>query len=282
MWVIFHKSCLDGTGSASAVVKKFLDVKLLPLGHSYTKEELIDVLNTKNDTIFVLDFSLRLEDFETLLKNNNHVIHIDHHITIEKDIHFLKRYQNYTSIFDIHHSGAYLTWEYLFQDVPKLIRYIEDRDIWKKEYPESDIICYYLFNKVLDDPHELLTYLEKDMNEMYKYGSEIYSYLQSNIHLTLEKVEPIWLKFGTFFKKYKVPALNSFFYQSELGHELARKYDGIGCIFYITGNTVKLSFRSIEGTKLYAKDASLFFGGGGHLHAAGARINLKKFIKLIK
>lgn len=282
MWAIFHKSCLDGTGSAAAIAKKFQDVKLLPLSHSYTREELIEVINTKNDTIFIVDFTLRLEDFETILNNNNQVIHIDHHITIEKDIKYLKRYQNYKAVFDIKHSGAYLTWEYLLQDVPKLILYIEDRDIWKKEYPESDIICYYLFNKVLDDPHKLLSYIEKDINEIYKYGSEIYAYLQSNIQLTLEKLDPIWIKFGSFFKKYKVPALNSFFYQSELGHELAQKYEGIGCIFYITGDTVKLSFRSIEGTKLYAKDASLFFGGGGHLHAAGARIHINQFIKLIK
>lgn len=282
MWVIFHKNCLDGTGSAAAIVKKFLDVKLLPLSHSYTRDEIKDVLNTKNDTIFVVDFTLRVEDFETILKNTNQVIHIDHHITVEKDINLLKRYENYFCIFDIHHSGAYLTWDYLFKEVPKLILYIEDRDTWKKQYPESDIICYYLFNKVLDEPHKLLTYLEKDINEIYRYGSEIYSYLQSNIKLTLEKVDPIWLKFGTWFKKYKVPALNSFFYQSELGHELAQRYDGISCIFYITGDIVKLSFRSIEGAKLYAKDASLFFGGGGHLHAAGARIHLKQFVKLIQ
>ncbi|GIX42919.1 MAG: hypothetical protein KatS3mg129_2652 [Leptospiraceae bacterium] len=282
MWVLFHKNCLDGTGSAAGVLKKFPDVQLMPISHSYSEMDLEPLWNTKNETIYVVDFSLRRNDFERLLKNQNKIIHIDHHITAKEDIEYLKKYENYISIFDINHSGAYLTWHYLFEEVPKLIYYIEDRDIWKKEFPETDVICYYLFGKVLDRPQELLQYLEKDIKEIYEKGLEIQSYMESNIQQTLEKIEPIWISVGKWFKKYKIPALNSTFYLSELGNELAKKYDGISCIFYISNYDVKMSFRSVEGTKLYAKDAAQYFGGGGHLHAAGAKISLKKFYKLIK
>lgn len=281
MWVLYHKNCLDGTGSAAAILKKYPDVCLMPISHSYPKEDIYPILQTKNDTIYVVDFSLRREDFEELLKNHNQIIHIDHHITALDDIEYLRKYENYKSVFDLNHSGAFLTWEYIFKEVPKLIYYIEDRDIWKKEFPETDTICYYLFSKVLDKPEELLRFLEFDVQEIYKRGLEIQSYMETNIKQTLEKVEPIWIRFGSFFKKYKVPALNSTFYLSELGNEVAKKFDGIACIFYISKYEVKMSFRSVEGTKLYAKDAAQYFGGGGHLHAAGAKIPLNKFFKLI-
>jgi uncharacterized protein len=281
MWVLYHKNCLDGTGSAAAVLKKFPDVNLMPIHHSYTQKDISPVLETKNDIIYVVDFSLKRDDFEKLLFNQNQIIHIDHHITIKEDVEYLKKYKNYLSIFDLQHSGAYLTWEYLFKEVPKLIYYIEDRDLWKKEFPKTDEICYFLFARVLDKPQELLNYLDYDEEEIYQRGLELKTYMQTNIQQTLEKVDPIWIKFGSLLKKYKVPALNSTFYLSELGNELAKKYGGISCIFYITNHDVKLSFRSVEGTKLYAKDAAKFFGGGGHLHAAGAKIPLKKFYKLL-
>jgi oligoribonuclease NrnB/cAMP/cGMP phosphodiesterase (DHH superfamily) len=41
--------------------------------------------------------------------------------------------------FDMNKSGARLAWEFFHPDkpVPGLIRYVEDRDIWKWEFPES-------------------------------------------------------------------------------------------------------------------------------------------------
>ncbi len=284
MWVIFHKNCLDGTGSAAAVLKKFNKVNLFPINHSYTEENIKELLEIKGDIFYVVDFSLKKGDFIKILNNNNTVIHIDHHITAIEDVEFLKKYKNYISVFDIHHSGAFLTWHYLFNEVPELIYFIEDRDIWKKEYKETDVICYYLFGKVLDKPEELLKYLEMDIQDIYSRGLELQKYLESNIQQTLEKVEPLWLtiKTGKFFKKIRIPALNSTYYSSELGNIVAKNYDGISCIFYISGKDVKLSFRSIEGAKITAKDVAILFKGGGHIHAAGARISLKKFVKLIK
>ncbi|MCS7205655.1 MAG: DHHA1 domain-containing protein [Leptospiraceae bacterium] len=284
MWVLFHKHCLDGTASASAVVKKFENVRVFPISHGYSQDEIEEILSTKNDTIYVVDFSLKRSDFEKLLLNGNRVIHIDHHITAKDEIEALeKAYSNFESIFNLQHSAAYLSWDYLFGDVPKLIKIIEDRDLWKKEYPETDIVCYYLFSKVLDKPQELLNLIEEPISSLYEKGLGIKEYIDSSIDQTLKKIEPIWLEFGGFLRKrFRIPAVNSNTYLSELGNELAKKYDGLGCVYYITGEEVKLSFRSVEGSKVNAQEVATFLGGGGHPHAAGARISLKKFIKMLK
>ncbi|MFN3604815.1 MAG: DHHA1 domain-containing protein [Leptonema sp. (in: bacteria)] len=280
MWVIFHKQCLDGTASASAVLKKYPEVRLFPISHSYT--EIQEILKLKEETIFILDFMLSKKDIEILLKNKNQVIHIDHHTSCSKEVEHLKKYENFTSIFDLNHSASYLAWNYLHNFIPKLIFYIEDRDLWKKQFKETDVLCYYLFSKVLDKPEQLLNYLETPIEEIYQKGIIVQEYIESNIQQILEKNEPIWLHVGGMFRKHKIPAINSNIYISEIGNELAKRYSGIACIFSISDGTVHLSFRSIEGTILNAKDMAEHFGGGGHKHASGARISIKKFFKLIK
>lgn len=282
MFVLYHKQCLDGTASAAAIFKKYPQVKGIPLSHSYTQEDIKELLNQREQTIYILDFMLKKEDLQSLLENKNQIIHIDHHASCIEDIKYFKKYQNFVSVFDLNHSASYLSWEYIHNYVPKLILYIEDRDLWKKQYPETDIICYYLFSKVLDKPEELLNYIQISVEEIYKKGLIIQEYIQSNFEQILKKSEPLWIRFGNFLKKYKVPAINSTVYISELGNELAKKYNGISCIFYITDSMVQLSFRSIENNYLTAKEAAEYFGGGGHKHAAGARIRLKKFLKIIK
>ncbi len=282
MIVFFHGSCLDGTASASAILKKFPDAELYPINHSYDQKELEFLFTKKSEKIFVLDFSFRKDDFEKLLKTDNDFIHIDHHISILKDTEIFKKYNNYTLIFDNQHAGCYLTWKYVHNHIPELIYYIEDRDIWTKKFEKTDAICSYLFSKVLNKPDELLTYFEKDkdIEEIYNEGKKIIDIHKMNQDRIMEKTEICWLNIGNFLKKKLIPAINSNLYVSEIGNELATKY-GICCIFYISDSYVKLSFRSVEGSKIFAKDVAELFGGGGHLHAAAAKIHLKKFIKMI-
>ncbi len=282
MWVVFHKQCLDGTASAASVLKKYPKATIFSLANTYSIEEIKQLFLLRNQMIYLLDIILQKNDLQILLDNNNSVFVIDHHISNAKEIEFFKVYSNFHSIFDINHSASYLTWSYMHNVVPDLVQFVEDRDLWKKKYPETDVICHYLFTKVLDKPDEFLKYIELPIEEIYKKGIVYQENIQFYIHKILQESKPLWVEFGSIFKKYKVPCLNSNLFISELGEEIAKKYDGIACIFSISESMIKLSFRSIEGTKITAKEVAEYLGGGGHKHAAGAKLPLKTFLKKIK
>lgn len=58
---------------------------------------------------------------------------IDHHKTAHEDLAGLPFAE-----FDLEHSGAYLTWRHFFgEPVPKFIRYLEERDLWRFNLPDS-------------------------------------------------------------------------------------------------------------------------------------------------
>lgn len=282
MWVLYHKQCLDGTASAASLYKKDPNMNFFSLSNSYSKEEIKDLLFLQNQNIYLLDIVLKKQDLEILLNNKNHVIVIDHHISNYEDIEYFKKYSNFECIFDINHSASYLSWNYMHNVMPELILFVEDRDLWKKKYPETNAICHYLFTKVLDKPQEFLKYIYIPIQEIYQKGIIYQEYIQFHINQILQQIKPIWIEFGGIFKKFKIPTLNSNLYISELGEELAKQYNGISCIFSISEDIVKLSFRSIESTKITAKEVAEYFGGGGHKHAAGAKITLKKFLKIMK
>ena len=90
-----------------------------------------------------------------MIEDANSLLIIDHHITAQND---LIEIPNENKIFDMNHSGAYLTWKYMFSDdnIPMLIRYIEDRDLWKHEVPDSK----YFFARFKDLPFDFNIYNE--------------------------------------------------------------------------------------------------------------------------
>jgi nanoRNase/pAp phosphatase (c-di-AMP/oligoRNAs hydrolase) len=68
---------------------------------------------------------------------------------------------------------------------------------------------------------------------------------------------------------------------SELGHKLAtNSQDGVGLVYNIIGNKVKISTRGVKGTTK-ARELAEKFGGGGHNEAAGAFTDAKNLLELI-
>lgn len=99
---------------------------------------------SKDETVYIVDFSIDPADMHTLLDITNNVIWIDHHFTaIEKYDDFGQRIEGVRCT-DC--SGCMLTYLYLTnqldlceraalgdvaKEVPKIIRYVDDYDMWK-------------------------------------------------------------------------------------------------------------------------------------------------------
>ncbi|MEZ0324184.1 MAG: DHHA1 domain-containing protein [Hydrogenothermaceae bacterium] len=279
---VYHKNCTDGTTAAAVLLMKLNECKLLPFEHSYKEEVLNDLLSEVDEdtTVYIVDFSLKEKDLETLLKKGVNVVVIDHHISVKEMLENLsKKYPNLKYIFDDNSSGASLTYRYFFGDnLPEVVKYVEDKDIWKWEF--GDITKYvndYLF-LFTNKPEEVKDIIQnQSLEQIIEKGKIINQYTTYLIETFVEKSKDLFIKIGD----YKVRAYNTGLFQSEIGNLLSTKFDQAVCLFSINGDYVKLSFRSLDHHNPSALDLAKLLGGGGHRNAAGASLSLTEFCNIL-
>lgn len=277
---IYHKDCIDGTTAAAVLLRKFPDAKVFPLSHTYTKDELQEVLNVanKDDEIYTVDCGLGAKEF---LAKGNKVTTLDHHIGAKRLFEELeKEYKNYSFIFDNKKSGASLTWSYLFpkEDELEVIRYVEDGDLWKWEYGEDTKYVNNYLSIFKDNPIEILKILNNNLEEIKEKGKIISMYADKEIE-NLVKTKSIAVQIG----KHKVPAFNITMtgYESACGNILSENLDKAVMLFTIQGDHVRLSFRSKEHQSPSSLELAQLLSGGGHKCASGADISFKDFLDMI-
>ncbi len=297
----FHKSCIDGTMSA-AILKEYFKGKdnlvLIPLNHGTSVEEALSKYipqegqNFKEvSKIWFLDIAPKWDDLLYLQglrqekQGYTEVVIIDHHKTaaniiskfvgkpIEEDKPIRIEYDFITFIYDPSESGASLTYKTLIdKNIPLIVDIIKDKDIWLWRYENTDEINDFLY-MYTDNPDAMKEFLKKDINEIAS-KSQILSEYKNFI---VSKLKDSWSNSPLYItiNDKKIPAINSPIFQSELGSLIAKEH-GIACLFYITADFVKLSFRSIDGS---ARAIAESLGGGGHDNAAGAIIDKETFFK---
>jgi len=297
----FHKSCIDGTMSA-AILKEYFKGKdnlvLIPLNHGTSVEEALSKYipqegqNFKEvSKIWFLDIAPKWDDLLYLQglrqekQGYTEVVIIDHHKTaaniiskfvgkpIEEDKPIRIEYDFITFIYDPSESGASLVYKTLIdKNIPLIVDIIKDKDIWLWRYENTDEINDFLY-MYIDNPDAMKEFLKKDINEIAS-KSQILSEYKNFI---VSKLKDSWSNSPLYItiNDKKIPAINSPIFQSELGNLIAKEH-GIACLFYITADFVKLSFRSIDGS---ARAIAESLGGGGHDNAAGAIIDKETFFK---
>ena len=151
--VLYHgRHCPDGFAAALAAWRFYGSaVEMLGLDHGDVKS-LADLPPLDGRYVYILDFSFPADILRAIDQRAARLVMLDHHQSAAED---LAGFECRCGVvhFDMQKSGARLAWEYFYPDepVPDLVRYVEDRDIWKWEFPESKA---YL--AALDmEPHEL-------------------------------------------------------------------------------------------------------------------------------
>lgn len=162
MKVLYHDNCADGFAAAWVAHKAHptADFKAVSYGQRVPWEWL---QKDGYPSVLIVDFSYsRAEILE--LREVADVAVIDHHKTAEKELSGLEGC--IFCIFDMTKSGCVLTWEYFHEDkpVPKLLQYIQDRDLWKFELPDSKEINAYIGieEHTFEAFHKLAEELESD------------------------------------------------------------------------------------------------------------------------
>src|SRR6201986_525599 len=128
--VIYHGKCPDGFGGAWAAWKKFGN----KAAYFAARDRNVPPVPLKNKIVYVIDYTYDAPIIKKLIKDNIRVTAIDHQI---RQFEATKLTHHY--LYDVKHSGAVLAWHYFhpLKKVPMLLRYVEDRDIWKWRVPHS-------------------------------------------------------------------------------------------------------------------------------------------------
>ena len=174
--------------------------------------------------------------------------------------------------FDTGHSGAYLAWRRFHPDepVPELILYVEDRDLWKWEMPDSREVSAAIDSR----PYDFAAWDRLDTGALALEGAAILRY---------QKIQVGRIAAGAHMVRiagHRVPAACSPVLASEVCEELLRRFPDAPfsavyrCQDAGSGRTErKWSLRG-PGQKVQDQGINLAqlaeaFGGGGHPRAAG-------------
>jgi oligoribonuclease NrnB/cAMP/cGMP phosphodiesterase (DHH superfamily) len=266
--IIYHAQCPDGFGSAYSAWKKFGDTaSYLPLK---TQSELPSGLNNKE--IYILDYSFDKPTLEQLSLNNRSIVVIDHHRSAEATVTSFPQ-----NIFDLNHSGAVLSWQYFHPDteVPELLNYIEDHDLWKFSLPKNREFNSSLtqYPPTFENWDQLINNLKDETfkKDFLEKGSIISKFEDSLVDRLIEYKELVS------FEGHEVWALNvSRIYRSILGHHLAtiNQTEGkiaLGIVYYRNKGLVHVSLRSNGDVDVSA--IAQKYGGGGHKNASAFKVN---------
>lgn len=131
--VIYHGNCYDGICAAWVCYKaldegKNSEVTYIPLNYSDSPP------NVKGEDVVIVDFSFKRSAMIKMNLEARSLIVLDHHKTAEEELKGLDFVK-----FDMNRSGAGLAWDWFFPSVtrPRIVNYIEDRDLWRFQLPDS-------------------------------------------------------------------------------------------------------------------------------------------------
>ncbi|MDP9439710.1 MAG: DHHA1 domain-containing protein [Actinomycetota bacterium] len=260
-YVLWHGGCPDGFGAAYAAWRRLgSEAEYVPVRYGEDPPAM-----ESGSRVYILDFSYPRDVLLELNEKHVWLKVLDHHVTAEEDLEGLPFAE-----FDMDHSGAVMAWNHFCAGwpVPKLLRYVEDRDLWRWALPHSreinaaiasypqdfatwDGITRLCVNEVLRSEGRAILRAQKKAVDRICAGATL---------IPLETGDPLGALVNT-------PA-----YVSEVGEELLKRHEEAeyAVMYHITSDGGwSFSLRSrgdFDVSKLARR-----YGGGGHKAAAGFR-----------
>lgn len=288
--VITHRNCYDGLGAAWAF-RHFNGPDFDWVQWNFG-DDISGLPNLNGKVVYLADMSFpRDVMMEKIILPSKRTYVFDHHKTAEAELYRIidgvrEKYNvNRTGdeiIFDMHRSGAGITWDYFERKLgikrgfhePRfnnrrsswLIDAIEDRDIWRFAYEgtreiQAGLSTIPMTLEALDD------FNEKGFDRAVAEGASILAYIQTYGEKAAKtaKVETVL--------GYEVPTLNVLYMNcsEHLHHLLEVNPDAPFVMGYFrrSDGLWQFSFRSVGDFDV--SEIAKEFGGGGHKNAAGAQ-----------
>lgn len=262
----YHANCYDGFGAAWSAWKKFgFKAKYVPVSYGDNTPEF-----ESEDEIYIVDFSFPREMMTALNNECAKLVVLDHHKTAQKNLEGLEFCE-----FDMERSGAGMAWDYFHPHLkrPIMIDLLEDRDLWRFEYPYTKAFHAYIRSHPFDflvwrDIAYQLAFDEK-RTQIMNEGESILRSTDQTVAMMCQKSVIVKTDWGP------AAMVNATCHWSEVGHHLLDKHPeakfAISFCLEKPG-TWMYSLRSTDERQDVSEVAEAF-GGGGHRNAAGFKIN---------
>jgi len=262
--VLYHSDA-DGFASAYAAWRVYQDTATyIPVQYNQPVPEIPE----GTTHLLIVDFSYDRETCDALAAKYALLV-IDHHKSAEDNL----RGSNY-AIFSMNKSGCALTWEYFHkrEPMPAILAYVQDRDLWKFELPESETINLYIATL----PFEFDAWHDEAVHpgfilRAFNAGSYIQSFRNGQIKAALRDVRIM------FWDIHEVPVLNASANVSEIGNELCRVYPAapFSATYCDRKGVRSWSLRSVGDFDV--SEVARRYGGGGHRNSAGFATEIGTF-----
>ena len=277
--VIYHgRSCPDGFAAALAAWLYYDgQAEFLGLDHGdITSVDALPALGGR--AVYILDFSFPAELLRGIDDRAAKLVMLDHHKSAaEKLTGFACRCG--VVHFDMHKSGARLAWEF-FQPsmpVPDLVRFVEDRDIWVWQYPESAGFLAALDMEAFDFARwaEIAAFSPAQVTDFMARGQAMDEKFRKLAADIAEGAQPIIFN-GQRGLMVNAPGV----FHSLIGNLLSEQSGTFALMWSAAkGGVIKVGLRSQRDFDCIALAESM--GGGGHAQACGFKMGAERLPELL-
>jgi oligoribonuclease NrnB/cAMP/cGMP phosphodiesterase (DHH superfamily) len=284
---LYHANCDDGFTAAWAIWKRWPDCEFRAVQYGNPIPE--DVAGKQ---ILIVDFSWPADQLERMAETAQNVLVLDHHKTAQAalaNLHQIVRptYENVMRFFarmsggprsrilvefDMDRSGARMAWQFAHPGmaVPLLVNLVEDRDLWRFNFPETKPIRMLLQSV----PHDfgmwssIARAIALDLEASVETGTAIQRFYDARVEemaaaATVQAFEGF----------AGVPVVHvPYAFVSDVCHRLLAMHPeapfAAACVIAHGGTTYSL--RSAD-DRADVSEIAKARGGGGHRNAAGFR-----------
>lgn len=270
----YHAGCTDGFGAAWAIhhwVGDFFEYRPLQYGDPF------DLDAHAGDEVVFVDVSLKARETAALARTARCVTVLDHHTSAVRELQPLLDQGTIYGILDLTRSGALLAWDWAKEcghlgddrNPPQLLRYIQDRDLWQKEFEFCDEVALWIRSYPFDFRtwNRLANDLERHYQAVIEEALAIKRYHDRLVDPLCERCRTVEIA------GYRVPVVNApGVFASEVAGRLAEG-NPFAAVYFDTPDKRVYSLRSTPDGLDVSRIAELL-GGGGHPHAAGFTLPL--------
>lgn len=280
-FILTHSNCQDGTGAQYAAWKKFGDQAIyIPVQYG---QPLPEMELDWDSELYILDFSYSREILIELNQAVKKLVVMDHHEPNIKDIGDLPGVTIDTS-----RSGAVMAWQYFHPetDIPNLLKHVQDRDLWRFEYPDSKNVHAGIRASLDANDMRYWDQLATDkaaLKECTDYGYYAKkaedTFVQSYARRRSSKIRIVMID------GKRVAVYNAVTAISEIGNALCLSENNVDytmSYFMLAEGRIVFNFRSTKASGVNVSDIAKQYGGKGHPNAAGASVPMERGFEILK
>ena len=277
--VIYHGGgCPDGFAATLAAWNFYGgQAEFLGLDHGDVKA-VADLPDCRNRAVYILDFSFSAEVMQAIDIQAAKLVLLDHHKSAAE---LLSGFVCRCGVvhFDMKKSGARLAWEFFLPDspIPDLVRFVEDRDIWVWQFPESPAFLAALDMEPQDFVRwaDIAAFSPAQLQGFMARGQamdEKFTKLATDL---AQDARPVTFN-GHSGLMANVPSV----FHSLVGDILARKSGTFALLWSAhKSGVIKVGLRSRSGFDCIPLASSM--DGGGHAQACGFKMEINRLPELL-